>query len=65
MRLRVRDASSGRTWKVQIDQNSPTFQNLEDSVIQECFSSQENPLNGGQNLLLSLNKKVGWPLYLN
>ncbi len=58
MHLRVRDTSSGRTWRVQLDQSPPTFQNLEDSVIQQCFSSQETPMDGSQNLSLSLNKKV-------
>jgi hypothetical protein len=58
MRLRVRDASSGRTWRVQLDESSPSFQNLEDAVIQQCFESQENPSDGYHNLSLSLNKKV-------
>jgi hypothetical protein len=58
MRLRVRDASSGRTWRVQLDQSSPAFRNLIDSVIQQCFASEENPSNGDTNVSLSLNKKV-------
>jgi len=58
MRLRVRDPSSGRTWRVQLDQSSPTFRNLKDSVIQQCFAAEENPSNGDENVSLSLNKKV-------
>ncbi|KAL4538896.1 hypothetical protein Ndes2526B_g02828 [Nannochloris sp. 'desiccata'] len=57
MRLRVRDASNGRTWRMQLDQSSPTIHNLKDSVIQQCFASEESPSNGNQNVLLSLNKK--------
>lgn len=58
MRLRVRDASDGRTWRVQLDQISPTFEDLENAVIYQCSSSGEDTSNGVPNMVLSLNKKV-------
>ena len=60
MRLRVRDASSGPTWRVQLDQITPTFEDLQIAVISQCYSSEENPSNGNQSVSLSLNKKVGY-----
>lgn len=58
MRLRVREASNGRTWRVQIQETAPSINDLNRAVASQVFPADGDISNGNQKIVFSLNKKV-------